>query len=98
MKVKDMVQVIEYQTEYPSVNLNMVKLPKIYDMSIIVLYTMKLEKGYIVKNIGKTTRKGTKVTYKVIESEEELKEYIKKVNKIIEDYNNKYNTNFSLFD
>lgn len=98
MKVKDIVQCVEYQVEYPSINLNMAKYEKIYDMAIIVIYTMEIKSGYIVKKIGKTTRKGTKVTYKVIESEEEIKKYIKKVNKIIEEFNKKYNNNFSLFD
>lgn len=98
MKVKDIVQCVEYQVEYPSINLNMAKYEKIYDMAIIVIYTMEIKSGYIVKKIGNTTRKGTKVTYKVIESEEEIKKYIKKVNKIIEEFNKKYNNNFSLFD
>ena len=56
---------------------------------------MESIKKYVITYVYKNIKMDFNIK---AESEEELKEYIKKVNKIIEDYNNKYNTNFSLFD
>lgn len=90
------VQVIEFQKEYPIINLELEKnSKKEYDMAIMVAYTMELEKGFIVKRQNKTTRKGTKFTYKPCETEEEFKDYKVKLNEMLGAYNKKYGTDYT---
>ena len=97
MSSSDMeIQVIEFQKEYPSINLDLMKNnPKNYDMAIIAAYTVEVEKGYIVKKVGKTYKKGTKFTYKPCESEKEAKKYREKLEELLNDYNKKYGTNYA---
>ena len=90
------IQVLEFQTEYPTINLDLMKKTKDYDMAIIVVYMLETERGFIVKKIGKTYKKGTKVTYKACESEEEAKKYREKLNELLNDYNKKYGTKYTL--
>lgn len=87
--------VVEFQKEFEMINLDMMKndIEK-YDMAIIVIYTLETERGFVVKKQGKTTRKGTKFTYKACESEDEAKTYSIKVNELLNQYNKKYNTNY----
>lgn len=90
------IQVIEFQKEYPSINLDLMKnSPKDYDMAIIAAYTAETDKGYIVKKVGKTYKKGTKITYKPCENEDEAKKYREKLNELLNNYNEKYGTNYT---
>ena len=89
------IMVIEFQQEFALLNLDMMKNDiKMYDMAIITAYTLELDKGFIVKRQGKTTKKGTKFTYKVCESEEEANKYKTKLDRMLNEYNEKYNTNY----
>lgn len=93
----DNIKVIEFGKEFPSVNLDLMKNnPKDYDMAILVAYTLEVERGFIVKKQNKTTKKGTKFTYKLCEDEEEAKEYNLKLHELLKQYNEKYNTNYCL--
>lgn len=87
--------VMEFQNEFETINLDMMKNDtKNYDMAILVAYTLETKRGFIVKKQGKTTRKGTKFTYKACKDEEEAKEYSLKCHKLLQQYNEKYNTNY----
>lgn len=90
------IQVIEFQKEYPIINLQLAKnSSKEYDMAIMVAYTMELEKGFIVKKQNKTTKKGTKFTYKPCESEDEFENYKAKLNEMLSAYNKNYGTDYT---
>lgn len=70
------VQCIEFQKEYPVVNLKMKNDDeKKYEFSLLVLYTLETERGFMVKKIGKITRKGTKVNFIPFKSDEDVKNY-----------------------
>ncbi len=84
--------VIGFQREYPSINLALIKSnEQIYDMAILIAYTSEFERGFIVKKQFKTTKRGTKFTYKSCENEEEAKEYSLKVHELLRLYKEKYN-------
>lgn len=87
------VSVMEFQIEYPVLNLELSKNEKEFERGIIAIYVAELERGFIVKRINKTTKKGTKVTYKSCKSDEEADKYIKKINSLIDEFEKKYNTN-----
>ena len=85
------VVVIGFKREYPTINLELMKNnEQMYDMAILVVYTAELERGFIVKKQFKTTKKGTKFTYKACKDEEEAKEYSVKVKELLRQYNEKY--------
>jgi len=87
------IQVMGFQKEYPTVNLKMQKEDeKGYEYSILILYTLETERGFKVKKIGKTTRKGTKVTYEVIKSKDEALDYKKLLEQKVKEFNNKWDT------
>ncbi len=88
-------EVIEFQKEYPTLNLNALKNnPKDYDMGILVAYSMETKRGFVIKKQFKTTKKGTKFTYKACNGEEEAKEYSLKCHELLKQYNEKYKTNY----
>lgn len=88
-------EVMEFQKEYPTMNLDLLKNnPKDYDLAILVAYEMETENGFIVKKQYKTTKKGTKFTYKGCKNKEEAKEYSLKLHELLKSYNNKYKTNY----
>ncbi|ALS16904.1 hypothetical protein ACQPUL_01025 [Clostridium butyricum] len=87
----DGVQVMGFQKEYPSVNLKMQKeTPKFYDYAILNLHAFETEHGFKVKKIGKTTRKGTKVTYEAFKSQEDSEEYRKFLINKVKEFNEKW--------
>lgn len=87
--------VVEFQKEFKTMNLDMLKTDiEKYDMAILVAYTLETKDGFIVKKQGKTTRTGTKFTYKACSGEEEAKAYSLKLHELLEQYNEKYNTNY----
>ncbi|MEG1256881.1 hypothetical protein [Clostridium sp.] len=88
------IQVIEFQQSFPTMNLDrMENNPKDYDMQMIVVYTLETENGYKVKKVGKTYKKGTKVTYEPFKSQEDVKEYKDILTTMLDKFNSKYNTN-----
>ena len=81
----------EFVTEYPSLNLKLKEEAKqIYDLYLIGVYIAEYGKGFRVKKVYKTNKKGTKVRYKAILSEEELDEAREEIRKLIEEYHRKY--------
>lgn len=69
------VQVIEFQKEFPTVNLKLLQQEeRKYEYSILILYTLETENGFMVKKVGKTTNKGTKVNYTPFKNDENIKE------------------------
>ncbi|MEX0085130.1 hypothetical protein AB2T90_22145 [Clostridium butyricum] len=87
----DGVQVMEFQKEYSDIDLMMQKeVPKFYDYLILNLYAFETAHGFKVKKIGKTTRKGTKVTYEAFRSQEDLEEYKKFIINKVKEFNEKW--------
>ena len=69
--------VMEFQNEFETINLDMMKNDtKNYDMAILVAYTLETKRGFIVKKQGKTTRKGTKFTYKACKMKKKPKSIV----------------------
>ena len=91
------IQVMGFQKTYPTVNLEMEKKnEKVYEYSILLLYTFETERGFKVKKIGKTTRNGTKVTYEVIKSGEEALKYKGLLERKVKEFNNKWDTKIKI--
>lgn len=91
------VSILGYKMDYPSMNLDLLnKDKKRFDMMIIIIHVNESRKGYKVKRIGKTTKKSTKVTYELINSEEDLKSYEKKLREMMSNFNKKYGTKYKL--
>lgn len=85
------IQVMGFQKTYTAVDLKMQQEnEKVYEYSILLLYTFETERGFKVKKIGKTNRSGTKVTYEVIKSEEEAIEYKKLLEQKVKEFNDKW--------
>lgn len=85
------IQVMGFQKTYTAVDLKMQQEnEKVYEYSILLLYTFETERGFKVKKVGKTTRKGTKVTYEVIKSEGEALEYKKLLEQKVKEFNDKW--------
>lgn len=61
--------------------------PRFYEYTILNLYAFETENGFKVKKIGKTTRKGTKVTYKAFKSKEDAEEYRKLLMNKVKEFN-----------
>ncbi len=77
----DGVQVIEFQMEYPKLDLKLFKTePKKYKLGLNYLIFQELPKGYRPTRIYKATKKGTKVKYKLIKTIEEVREYQESIN------------------
>lgn len=70
------VSVIEFLKTYPNINTELSEAK--FKLAIIAIYESELSRGFIVKKIYKTYKKGTNVTYKACESEEEMREYKEK--------------------
>jgi hypothetical protein len=87
----------EFQKNYASVNLDFQKKDaKGYDYMIILIYLEELKKGYKVKRINKTTKKGTTVIYSRIGSKEELEDYMKLLQDKIQEFNEKWDCDLQL--
>lgn len=95
--MSSVISVQEYQIEYPTVNLKIRNSnERLYDYSILTLYTMECEKGFKVKKINKTTNKGTKVTFEPFKSKEDIQEYKKFLENKMAEYNEKWKANVRL--
>lgn len=90
------VVVIGFQREYLGVNLELMKNnEQMYDMAILAVYTAELKRWFIVKKQFKTTKKGTKFTYKACKNEKEAKEYSLKIHELLRLYKEKYSLSIS---
>lgn len=90
------IKVMGYTADYSTLNLELKKDDKIYDMALLVIHIEELKKGMKVVKINKTTSKGTRVKYEAIETKEEAYEYYDKIKAMIEDYNAKYDKDYTL--
>lgn len=91
------IKVLEFQKEYPSINLDLQKQSEeMYDLAIVWVYMSELGNGYMVSRRRKTYKKGTKFNFKPIESEEELQSYFKTIMDFINALNNKHGTDYRL--
>ncbi|KZL94344.1 hypothetical protein [Clostridium magnum] len=87
----DGIEVVQYQIEYPTLNLKEQKEnEKAFDYGMLYCYTKECEKGFKVKKVGKITRKGTKFTYEVIKDKVDFEQYKVLLNKMIDDFNAKH--------
>ncbi|WP_084108655.1 hypothetical protein [Clostridium cavendishii] len=85
------VELLEYQIEYPTLNLVIKKDNKrMFDYGMLYCYTKECEKGFKVKKVNKTTKKGTKFTYTAIKNKQDFEEYKKMVNEMIDNFNMKH--------
>lgn len=85
------IAVVGYSKQFPTVNLKMQNDDPIgYDYSILILYSLETDKGFKVKKIGKTTGKGTKVTYETIKDKEDAIKYKEILESKVKDFNKKY--------
>lgn len=90
----DGVCVLEYAIEYPTLNLKAKKDDeKVFDYGFLYCYSKECEKGFKVKKVGKTTKKGTKFTYTAIKDEHDLEECKKTLKQMISNFNYKYGAN-----
>ncbi|WP_283699114.1 hypothetical protein [Clostridium perfringens] len=93
----DGISVVEFQKEFTEINLRLMKEDiKLYDLVIIGLYTVETKRGFKVKKIGKTGRAGTKVTFEVIKDKKDFEEYLDKLKGMLDEYNKKYDTSYTL--
>lgn len=87
------INVLGFKKDYPSININLKENDtEKYDLCIVQIYLSELNLGYVVDKIYKTSNKGTKVSYKSYDKET-IRKYIDKVNRLIDDFNIKYNKN-----
>lgn len=85
------IEVLEYQIQYPTLNLNLKKEDKMmFDFGIIYAHSNQCDKGFKVKKIFKTSKKGTKFTYESIKSNEDFEEYKSLINDMINKFNAEY--------
>lgn len=85
----------EFEAHYPNINMGLKENNEdLYDLSIIHLYLGELENGYVIDTIYETSNKDLIVSYKKYEKDS-IKAYVDKVNKLIDEYNNKYNKNIN---
>lgn len=84
------ITVLGYQMNYPRLT---DKLQKKYELLYkCMLYNQKAaeaEKGMIATRINKANSKGTKVTYKGAKNQEEMDEYVKRLNEEYAELNKK---------
>lgn len=85
------VMVLEFQNEYPVINLDLMKNNSVlYDLAIIVAHSAELKRGFITKRQNKTTKKGTKFTYKPCMTEEEFKAFSDKMHNLMNEFKAKH--------
>ncbi|MSU01911.1 hypothetical protein [Tissierella pigra] len=83
---------MEFTKTYSGINLDFQrKDAKGYDYTMLLIYLNELKKGYKVKRINKTTKKGTSVVYSLIKSKEELAEYENLIKCKVQEFNKKWN-------
>lgn len=85
------VSVLEYQKNYSALDIRMMEECKaLYDFSVIYIHVCELELGFKVKRIGRTTSKGTRVTYEALKDESDFNKYKKKIKEMQLKYKESY--------
>lgn len=85
----------EFNAHYPNINKDLRENnEELYDLSIIHLYLSELDNGYVIGEIYETSSKDIVVSYKKYERDT-IKDYVDKVNSLIDEYNNKYIKNIN---
>lgn len=84
------ISVQGFSKSFTSINLELKKNEKDFNEILIAIYTLHLKEGFKVGKINKTTKKGTKVKYVPIKSDEELRKYIDEINQMMKVCNEKY--------
>lgn len=91
----DSVTVMEFQIEYPNLNLKLKKKEENkFEYALIYLAIKECSKGFKIKRINKTTKEGTKIAYKTIADKEELEEYTKELENKAREFNKKHGEGF----
>ena len=84
--------VVEYQTTYEDIDIDLMnKNKEIYDLAILKIYTIEIPNSMMVTKINKTSKKGTKVTFKLCTNQKEADEYSEMVSRKFKEYKEKYN-------
>lgn len=87
----------EFTKTFKGINIELGKSDnKGFDYSLLLIYLNELDKGFKVKRINKTTKKGTTVIYESIKDSAELEEYRKLLYVKLGDFNNKWDENLTL--
>lgn len=87
----------EFTKTYSGVNLEFKnKNAKGYDYTMLLIYQEELKKGYKVKKVNNTTKKGTTVVYSQIKSKEELEDYFKSIQDKVQEFNEKWEEDLQL--
>lgn len=80
-----------FQKIIPFLDLKLQKeSPHIYDFALIIALNIEFEKGFRVIKINKANKNGTKITYSVIKSQEDLEQNSKKIKTLISEFEEKY--------
>lgn len=87
------IEVVEYQMEYPTLNLEAKKNnEKLFDYGFLYCYAKECKRGFKVKKVNKTNSKGTKFTYTGIKDKSDFEEYKKVLTDMVNTFNKKYGT------
>lgn len=81
-------QVIGFQKTFKILTAKLEKeRPIMYKMGVLIAYSAELERGFGVKKKLKANSKGTNFNYELLDTEEKVKEYKEKVNKLQSEVN-----------
>jgi len=90
---------LEYEVKYPNLTVNqLVRNRDEFNYEVIEAYILQYNKGFKVKEVGKTYRSGTIFTYEKISGEEEMEEYKKVIMELIKNYNQEHDRQISFED
>ena len=91
------METLEYEIKYPNIDIQqLIKNKQLFDYNVLAVYVKEYEKGFKVKNAGKTHRTGTNFTYIQISDKKEHEQYKKILTEMINVYNNKYESKITL--
>jgi hypothetical protein len=85
------MKTLEYEIAYSELDVQkLINEKRLFDLAMMAAYIKGYKKGFKVKNISKTHKNGTKLTYIKINNNDELDEYKEFLIEMIREYNNKY--------
>lgn len=91
------MEMLEYEVKYPNLTVSQLVRNKVqFDYEIIEAYISQYNKGFKVKEVGKTQRSGTIFTYEKMDGGEEIEEYKKEVIELIKNYNDEHDCQITL--
>lgn len=83
------METVKITQDYPDMNLKLLKSdPEMFNYLLLVYYVSITD--FKVSKVGKTTNKGTRITYTRIKDTEDLMEYEKLFNDMVDRFNEKY--------